>query len=183
MDREYDIFERLPDDSLMWRVVVSGLENARQKLHEFAKGTTTEFLAMHTPTRQVVARINRPRVDGRATKRVFQIAYTEQLRVARAELLRCHGYGIVSVIGNESAKVLLSSIQHYDLFIIGHAAPEQIRKEMAAWLRANYPKVRILALNPPLQQLSGADYNTIVDSSEKWLSLVATAVSPPAEAF
>lgn len=183
MDREYDIFERQPDDSLLWRASVSGLENARLKLHEFTKDTTTEFLAMYVPTREVVARMNGPRVDGRATKRVFQIAYTEQLRVARAELLRRHGYGIVSVIGNESAKVLLSSIQHYDLFIVGHAAPEQSRNEMVAWLRVKYPNVRILALNPPLEQLSGADYNTILDSSEEWLSLVTIAVSLPPESI
>ena len=71
MDREYDIFERQPDDSLLWRASVSGLENARLKLHEFTKDTTTEFLAMYAPTREVVARMNGPRVDGRATKRVF----------------------------------------------------------------------------------------------------------------
>ena len=45
-----------------------------------------------------------------AIKRIFQIAYTEQLRSEKAELLRHLGYAVISVIGNEAAKVLLSAI-------------------------------------------------------------------------
>jgi short-subunit dehydrogenase involved in D-alanine esterification of teichoic acids len=80
------------------------------------------------------------------------------------------------VIGNEAAKVLLSTMQHTDLalFIVGHAAPEQTRKEMVDWLKAKYPNVKVLALNPPNQQLPDADYNVVQNGPEKWLPFVST---------
>lgn len=67
----------------------------------------------------------------------------------------------MSVIGNEAAKVVLSSPQHYDLFIVDHAAPEETRKEIVDWLRANYAMAKILALNPPGQQIPSADFNIV----------------------
>ncbi|HYT19306.1 MAG TPA: hypothetical protein VEW05_03645 [Candidatus Polarisedimenticolia bacterium] len=106
------------------------------------------------------------------TKRIFQIAYDEQLGLRRAELLRSLGYGVISVIGNDPTKVLLTSIQHYDLFILGHAAPEETRTEMIDWIRVKYPKVKIVALNAPHQQLLNADYNVILNGPENWLPFV-----------
>ena len=58
MDREYDIFEKLPDGSAVWRGFVSGLEPARAKLNELARHSRNEFFAIHTPTKDVVARMN-----------------------------------------------------------------------------------------------------------------------------
>ena len=43
-------------------------------------------------------------------------------------------------MGNETARVLLGSIHHYDLFIVGHAAAEAIREEMADWLKREIPE-------------------------------------------
>ena len=78
------------------------------------------------------------------------------------------------MLGNEAAKVLLSSIQHYDLFIVGPAAaPEERRQQMVDWLKEKYPTVKILALNPPHQQVANADYNVIESGPENWLPLVA----------
>src|SRR5258708_32134403 len=65
---------------------------------------------------------------------------------ARAELLRRFGHEVISVTHNEAAKVALSSYHDVELFIVGHTAPEQRRNEMVAWLKANYPKVKIVAL-------------------------------------
>jgi len=106
------------------------------------------------------------------TKRIFQIAYDEQLGLRRAELLRSLGYGVISVIGNDPTKVLLTSIQHYDLFILGYAAPEETRTEMIDWIRVKYPKVKIVALNAPHQQLLNADYNVTLNGPENWLPFV-----------
>jgi uncharacterized phage-like protein YoqJ len=80
-----------------------------------------------------------------------------------------------------SALLIVSShsSQGVDLFIIGHSATEQVRKEIVDWLKANYPNVKILALQPSGTQQSpvqDADYNVIVNGSDEWLSLVATAV-------
>lgn len=154
MERDYDLFERSQDNSLVRRGSVHGLENARRKLQELAKTTTNECFATYTPTRQIVALVNIAQAGQLPSRRVvFQIAYDEHRLVTRAELLRHHGYEVVSVVGNEAAKIVLSSPQHCDLFIVGHAAPEQTRKEMVDWLKARYPHVKILALEPQTSTL------------------------------
>ena len=48
---------------------------------------------------------------------------------------------------------------------------------MVAWLKANYPKVKIVALNPSKDQLVGADYNVVLNGHEEWLSLLTAAAS------
>ena len=106
-------------------------------------------------------------------RRIFQITYDQALGLRTAELLRSRGYGVISVIGNEAAKVLLSSIQRYDLFIVGHTAPEEARIEIVNWLKAQYPAVKILALNPPDQQVPKADFN-VPHGPENWLPIVST---------
>ena len=173
MIREYEIFEVLPNGSALRVTAVSGLEFAQLTLQELAKHTSSECFAADAKTRQVVAQVNVPQAKWRATKRVFQTTYDEPVGLRRAELLRSRGYGVISVIGNHAAKVLLISIQHYDLFIVGNGAPQQTRSEMVVWLRAKYPDVKILALNTPHQQLPGADYNVIQNGPESWLPIVA----------
>jgi hypothetical protein len=58
MDRVYDIFERFPDGALMWRHCITGLEAAKKTLQGFALKSENEFHAMHTPTKEIVARVN-----------------------------------------------------------------------------------------------------------------------------
>jgi hypothetical protein len=118
----------------------------------------------------------------RAIKRIFQIAYDEESSLTRAELLRSHGVGVISVLSNEAAKVLLASVEDYDLFMVGHAAPEEIRREMVDWLKAHYPRARILALNPPHQPLPNADYNALASDPEGWLAFVTERLAKHASA-
>jgi hypothetical protein len=156
MERDYDLFERLQDQSLVWRGSVHGLENARRKLEEVSKGTINECFAMHTPTRQIVVLLNIARHGQLPPKPVvFQIEYDEHRLVTRSELLRHNGYEVISLIGT--------------------------RREMVDWLKARYPSVRIPALNPPDHpRLAGADYNGIVNRPNEWLSIVTAAVARPA---
>ena len=58
MDREYDLFEQMPDGSLRWRMFVQGLEKANLTLADLAKQSPHEFIAMHTPTKEIVGRVN-----------------------------------------------------------------------------------------------------------------------------
>lgn len=58
MDRDYDIFEKLPDGNVLWHAYVHGLKAARANLESLAKESTNEFYAIHTPTKDVAARIN-----------------------------------------------------------------------------------------------------------------------------
>ena len=173
MYRAYDIFEVMPDGSSVKRAAVSGLEFAKLALEELSKRTiySNECFAADRDTHQVVAQMNVP-LAGRSIKRIFQIAYDEESRLQRAELLLGCGYGVISVLGNEAAKLLLSSIQHYDLFIVGPDAPEETRREIVDWLKENYPLVKILAMNPPDQQVPKADYNAEQDGPENWLPIV-----------
>lgn len=171
MNRVYEIFEVPPNGSPQKVTVVPGLEFAKVTLQGLAKRTSNECFAADAKTRQVVMQLN---VAPAKLRRIFQIAYDEDIGSRRAELLRSRGYGVISVIGNDPAKVLLSSMQHYDLFIVGHAAPEETRKEMVDWLTARYPRVKILALNPSHDLLPAADYNAAYYASENWLPIIST---------
>lgn len=169
MHRVYEIFEVLPSGSQQRVTVVSGLEFAKLALQGFARRTNNECYAADANTHQIVMQSN---VAPEERRRVFQIAYDEELGLRRAELLRSRGFGVISVIGNKAAKVLLSSIQRYDLFIVGHAAPEETRRELVEWLKAKYPGVKVLVLNPPNQQVVAADYNVRQNGPENWLPIV-----------
>src|SRR5258708_5509679 len=173
MHRVYEIFEVTPNGSPQRVTVVTGLEFAQVAIESLAKKTNNECSVVDAKTRQVVIQMNVARAKLRATTRIFQIAYDEDIGLRRAELLRSRGYGVISVVGNQEAKLLLSSIQHYGLFIVGHAAPEETRREIVDWLRAQYPKIKILALNPLNQQILRADYNVRQNGPENWLPIVA----------
>lgn len=111
-------------------------------------------------------------------KRILLIGYDKKTMNARAELLRRFGHEVISVIDNDAAKFALRRILSVDLFIVGHTAPEQTRQEMVAWLKANYPTIRIVALNPSKDhKLIGADYNVLLDDQKEWLSLIVAAAS------
>jgi len=178
MEREYDLFELFPDGTPTWRGHASGLQSVRLKLQEISKTTTNECFALYLPTKEIVARLNIAAArDGNAKPLVFDITYDEQVGAARTKILRRHGYDVISVVGNETAKVILSLPQQCDLFIVGHAAPEEDRKEMVAWLRMKYPGVRILALNSPkVSELPGVDYNVKINGPETLLPLIAGAL-------
>src|SRR6266699_6852755 len=109
---------------------------------------------------------------------MFQIGYDEKELTARAELFRRCGHEIISVVDNEAAKQALASIRTVDVFVVGHTAPEQTRKEMVDWLRANFPKVKIVALIPSASRpLASADFNIVLNDWDEWLSLLAAATS------
>ena len=173
MYRVYEVIEVLPNGSRQTVTVVSGLEFAKAALEGLAKRTHDECLAVDAKTRQVVMQLNVESAKSQSTKRVFQIAYEEEPALQRAQLLESQGFTAMSVTGNEAAKVVLASIQHYDLFIVGHAAPQETRSEIVDWLRTNYPKVKILALNPLNQQVPNADYNVPQNGPENWLAIVS----------
>ena len=177
MDSEYNIFECLPNGSVSWRDSASSLIATRRKLRDLVATTGNEFFGIQLSTREILFPVDGPAVD----KRVLQIAYTETLGKARAELLRRHGYGVLSVIGNDAAKALLSTIQpraeDIAFFMVGHAAPEPKRKVMVDWLRSRYPNTKILVLNPPNQQTAGADYNVLQNGPELWLPIVTSAAA------
>jgi len=177
--RTYEIYEVLPDGSSQRVNVITGLEFVKLALQGLAKRTNNECFAADAKTRQIVMQINVPRPKWRTTKHIFQIAYDEERGFRRAELLRARGYGVFSVIGNDAAKIALSTIQDFQLFIVGHAAPEEDRREMVDWLKELFPGVKILAINPPGQQVLGADFNVRENDLERWLWVVIQKLGNP----
>jgi hypothetical protein len=56
MDRDYDIFEILPDGTHLWRALAKGLEQAHLVLRDIARGTSNEFYAIYMPSKEIVVR-------------------------------------------------------------------------------------------------------------------------------
>ena len=52
-NRDYDIFEDLPDGSTAWRACVFGMENVELKFRELAKETTNRIFAISLPDQAV----------------------------------------------------------------------------------------------------------------------------------
>jgi hypothetical protein len=154
-----------------WMEAAANLERARARVKILAASSPGEYVIANKKTGEKVS------IKGKTKRILFQIGYDEKGINARAELLRRFGHEVISVTHNEAAKVALSSYHDVDLFIVGHTAPEQTRKDMVAWLKANYPKVKIVALNPSKDQLIGADYNVVLNGHDEWLALLAAAAS------
>lgn len=166
----FDIF-KVDSSGLRWMEVAADLERAKARVKLLAASSPGEYIILNQNTGEKIS-IKPP------TKRIiFQIGYDEKGLNARAELLRRFGHEVISVTHNEAAKVALSSYRDVDVFIVGHTAPEQVRKAMVVWLKANYPKVKIVALNASKDQLLGADYNVILNGHDEWMALLAAAAS------
>jgi hypothetical protein len=97
--------------------------------------------------------------------------------VTRELLLKHLGYEVVSVLGDQAARQMLSGDgARYDLFIVGHGGPHLSRVDMVLWLKKNFPGVKVLSLNPPHVCVSSADYNVLLNGPEEWLRVVASAI-------
>jgi hypothetical protein len=55
VDREYDVFEKFPDGTHIWRAFVKGLIEARARVAELSEMSPNEFYAIHTPSKEIVA--------------------------------------------------------------------------------------------------------------------------------
>jgi hypothetical protein len=164
----FDIF-KVEGGELRWMEVAPDLERAKSRVKVLSASSPGEFIILNQNTGEKIS------IKSTIKRIVFQIGYDEKGLNARAELLRRFGHEVISVTHNEAAKVALGSYRDVDVFIVGHTAPEQTRKDMVDWLKANYPKVKIVALNPSRDQLVGADYNVVLNDHDEWFSLLAAA--------
>ena len=53
LNRDYDIFEQLPDGSTIWRACVFGMKNVELKLLEMARETNNKFFALNLQDRSL----------------------------------------------------------------------------------------------------------------------------------
>jgi hypothetical protein len=61
MERDYDLFEVLPDGAAIWKETVSGHENAIRRLIELSKRTSNEVRVMHVLSNSLIASMNGPK--------------------------------------------------------------------------------------------------------------------------
>lgn len=174
---EFELFEVLPDGASASHGTVNTVEDAWRRLREMARYTDHECFALHVATQRVIGHLNDRVANRRETKHILQITYAHEMALAREEILRQWGYRVTTVIGNEMARALLLTAVHFDLFIIGHAAPEPTRNDMVDWLREKFPDVKIVSLNPFHQALRRADFNVQINGPESWLPAVARAMA------
>jgi hypothetical protein len=59
MERDYDLFEVLPDGSVIWKEVASGHENSIGRLKELSKQTANEVRVMHVLSNTLIASMKR----------------------------------------------------------------------------------------------------------------------------
>ena len=153
-----------------WMEGAISVERAKERVKVLAAFSPGEYVITNLTGHEIPAKSRLKRI-------MFQIGYDERELNARAELFRRVGHEVISVPNNEAAKRVLASVQNVDVFVVGHSAPEQTRKEMVDWLKANFPKVKVVALIPSASyQVPRADYNIVLNDWDEWLSLlVATA--------
>ena len=61
MYREYDLFEKFPDGSSLWRACVLGLEGTRAHMQELARNSGNRFYAIEMTSGKIV-QLNSERV-------------------------------------------------------------------------------------------------------------------------
>ena len=166
---QFDIFEAEPHGSLRWLAAAASMETAEARVKRLPPGNYVIIADEHTP--------KRISIKSPAKQIVFQISYDDDKgSTARETLFRSFGHEVFSVADDHAAKRALASIPSVDIFILGHTAPEQTRKEMVDWLKMNFPKAKIVALIPSASpQLLCADYNVPQSDWAAWVSLFATS--------
>jgi hypothetical protein len=166
----FDIF-KVEADSVRWVESADDLDRAKERVSLLAARSPGEYVILNQQTRERISIKPQP-------KRIFQIGYDEKERNARETLLRRFGYEVISVADNAAARAALASIVDVDLFLLGNSAEEETRKEMVSWLKAFFPKVKIVALNPSHnRELAGVDCNVAsnLNTYDEWFSLLAAA--------
>lgn len=74
MRHEYDLFEKFPDGSSLWRASAKGLESARHHLADLARHSSNQFYAINVVSGKVVcsgiqsAGFHFPGKDGRGSR-------------------------------------------------------------------------------------------------------------------
>lgn len=167
----FHIFRVHVDGSRRWVEGAVSLECAQARVKVLAASSPGEYVITNLTGQEIWVKSQPKRI-------MFQIGYDERELSARAELFRRIGHEVISVADNEAAKRALSSFCDVDVFVVGHTAPEQTRKEMVDWLKANFPRVKIVALIPSATRpLPCADYNVVLNDLDEWMTLLAAAAS------
>jgi hypothetical protein len=161
-----NIFKLQRDGRLCWMESAEDMDHAKARVRKLAGSSPGEYVITSRTGEKISIKSPLKRI-------MFQIGYDEKELKLRADLFRRFGHEVISVADNDAAKRALESIHNVDIFIVGHAAPEQTRKEMVKWLKTNFPKVKVVALIPPgNRQLDSVDCNVVLNDWDEWLLLL-----------
>lgn len=167
----FHVFRVQGDGSLRWVEAAEDVDRAKALAKSLAASAPGEYVITNMSGEKISVKFPPKRI-------LFQIGYDEKELNARAELFRRVGHEVISVPDNETAKNTLASMHNVDVFVVGHTAPEQTRKEMVAWLKERFPNVKIVALIPAAnRQMPQADFNIVLNDSEEFLALLSAAAS------
>lgn len=167
----FHIFKVQSNGNRRWMEGAVSVETAQARVKALAASSPGEYVITNLTGHEISAKSQPKRV-------MFQIGYDERELNARAELFQRVGHEVLSVLDNEAAKRVLASVRNVDVFVVGHAAPDQTRKEMVDWLKSNFPEAKIVALIPSAaREVPRADYNIALNDWEKLLSLVTAATN------
>jgi len=109
-----------------------------------------------------------------APHRILQVAYYEGLLRTRATMLQRAGYTVVSVLGSEARIIVPRVISASDLVLIGFSGPYADRASLVRWLKQEYPRLPLVALQARLsERFPEADCVTLSEDPEVWLGAVA----------
>lgn len=112
---------------------------------------------------------------------ILYIHYDPDLAGIRQQVVNRFGYEVSSATGSDEAR-RMARTRRFDLVILGHAAPEEERRRMANWLKANLPGVPVLALCPaPFQTVDYGDYQADAHNPDAWMSMVEEALAKKKE--
>jgi len=61
MRQLYDVFERFPDGSTLWRACISGRFEATRRMQEFAEHSENDFYLMYVPSADFPSTVPNPK--------------------------------------------------------------------------------------------------------------------------
>src|SRR4051812_45278906 len=100
----FDIFRLDPEGAVHWLAAEASLRKARMRIRMLMEASPGEYVILsHETGNRIVINDEQSEIK----RKVFQIAYDEQLLQSRAALLENHGHEVTSVLGNDDAKAAL----------------------------------------------------------------------------
>jgi DNA-binding NtrC family response regulator len=76
---------------------------------------------------------------------ILSISYDTELLTLREAFLKTQGYNVRSVMSIEEA-LLLASVQHFDVLIVGHSVPLEDKKKLVTAVKELWPRLPVLSM-------------------------------------
>lgn len=113
-----------------------------------------------------------PETFGRK-KRILHVEFDRTLLTTRHALLETAGFEVISCFSGMAAREVSAGNNHFDLFLMGHAASMHERTDLITWIRAHFPGISIVVLRSRDTDYSPAgDALSVADPDELLKTIV-----------